>query len=146
MKYKKIVHSHFKYELQEKIIIFLDNQYPKFIGNKFIIELEKTEISDPKSILTLYPGFRWDGNSGAIDTSKCLKASAIHDALCNTINDLFCCSYWMWLVYREVADEQYYKDMLRDGKSKMWSWARKVAMSIYRNKRSKEIRKMDKVK
>ena len=36
--------------------------------------------------VTLYAGYAWDGNSGpAVNTLKCLRASALHDAWCQAM-------------------------------------------------------------
>jgi len=36
-----------------------------------------------KGRLYIHKGFCWDGASGAIDTKNIMKASCLHDALCN---------------------------------------------------------------
>ena len=38
------------------------------------------------SVVTLHVGYGWDGNSGpAVNTDKCLRASAVHDVWCQAM-------------------------------------------------------------
>lgn len=39
----------------------------------------------PSGLLRLYPGFSWDGATGAFDDDQNLKPSAVHDALYSMI-------------------------------------------------------------
>ena len=48
--------------------------------------------------VTLYAGYAWDGNSGpAVNTLKCLRASALHDVWCQAMSaDIFKNSFRNW--------------------------------------------------
>jgi len=72
-------------------------------------------------ILLVRKGYTWDGASGAVDTKSILKASCIHDILCELIN-----AGKLAKSYQRTADKhlveiigKYWKWIKANGK---WSW------------------------
>jgi hypothetical protein len=68
------------YVLDEKISVQTDIKISKVIRNKH------SSMSRAGRI-TLFPGFIWDGATGAIDTPDVMEASAFHDFCCNEYNN-----------------------------------------------------------
>lgn len=102
----------------------LENSYSTYEDDFFIVK---------GNILYLKEGFRWDGNSGAKDTKNCLFASAVHDALCNMLNDnlmKYNCAE-EWYKFRKMADKQYYRDIRSGGMNWVRSQTRYRAVKAY---------------
>jgi hypothetical protein len=76
IKYKKFGKG---YVLKEILTIETGIRIPASIRNKH-------STMGVKGKITLYPGFYWDGATGAIDTDDILEASAFHDFICNAYN------------------------------------------------------------
>jgi len=77
-----------------------------------------------KGRLYIHKGFCWDGASGAFDTKNIMKASCLHDCLCNWMAAglLSFDEYW------EPADELLRKISINEGMSK--GRARTIYMAV----------------
>jgi len=62
--------------------------------------------------LTIYKGYAWDGPSGGVDSKNFLRASLIHDVLCQAIGDDLIPQR-----YQIIADQLLKKIAIEDG---MW--------------------------
>jgi hypothetical protein len=81
---------------------------------------------DPNGVLIVKKGYAWDGASGAIDTKTNIRASLLHDALCQMIgNDE--------LPIQALSDaNRLYRDIcLADGMSKFRAWLEYKAIKFY---------------
>lgn len=101
MKYEELT----KYRIYKTEHLPLQTMYPELMqGFPLYLNLNFPFASMVKGVLTLKPGFCWDGPSGpAMDTPNAMTASGGHDAL-----------YWMiregYLdidIYRPLADVAY---------------------------------------
>lgn len=108
MKYQKI--KKYKYRVKEFEILQID-----IYG--YNIEHEFFELNS-KGILTIYPGYLWDGVSGpAIDTKNTRLAGLVHDVLYQMIRlELILPSD------KEIADKILRKILLSKGMSKFRAW------------------------
>ena len=79
--------------------------------------------------VTLDPDYSWDGNSGpAVNTLKCLRASALHDAWCQAMQeDIFEGSWTNWM----RGASEYRKICRDDGMCGVRAWLRYVAIATY---------------
>lgn len=79
--------------------------------------------------VTLTPDYSWDGNSGpAVNTLKCLRASALHDAWCQAMQeDIFEGSWMNWM----RGASEYRKICRDDGMSRVRAWSRYFAIATY---------------
>jgi len=80
-------------------------------------------------ILTLYPGYQWDGATGAIDTISILRASALHDWFC-----LHVITRKLPPEYRRKGDDLFYLVCIEDGMPKIradYAHAAVIAYGMY---------------
>ena len=105
------------YILKEEISIKTDIHPDKAIKNKY------SSITKAGKI-TLYPGFLWDGATGAVDTPKIMQASAMHDFICNEYN----CGK-LTKEQRELGDKMF-KSQLKA--ANMWSFRVKYVYQAVR--------------
>lgn len=83
----------------------------------------------------LHPGYGWDGSSGAPDTIKCMRASALHDVWCQAMREgIFANTGKNW---RRGAQE-YRINCIADGMSELRAWVRYLAICAYSPFRSKK--------
>ena len=68
-------------------------------------------------LLTVKSGYCWDGATGAIDTKTIMRASLIHDALCQLINNKIISK-----TYQILSDKELYDICIEDGMSKVRAW------------------------
>lgn len=59
---------------------------------------------------TLSPGYAWDGSTWAADTRWCMRASALHDAICQLVQDGLLDRKW-----KRQGDLEYYNLCRVDG-------------------------------
>jgi len=67
---------------------------------------------DIDGMITIYPGFCWDGATGALDTNNIMRGSCVHDAFCNWHDQGM-----LTLEHRKKADELLEKIIKEDGMS-----------------------------
>ena len=77
IKYEKVKGG---YLVTEKISTYTNIKIDKSI-------LNVTSNMNVEGKISLYPGFFWDGATGAIDTDDIMEASAFHDFICNAYED-----------------------------------------------------------
>lgn len=79
--------------------------------------------------VTLLTGYSWDGNSGpAVNTLKCLRASALHDAWCQAMKlGIFENSLRNW----RAGASEYRKICRADGMWRVRAWTRYIAIMSY---------------
>lgn len=76
MKYSKI--PTYKYRLMEDEVTKLSDAFAAYT-----ITTDHMTLKD--GMLTLKKGYAWDGASGGVDTKDIMRASLVHDALCQLI-------------------------------------------------------------
>ena len=117
LKYEKI--PTYKYRLLIDEVVQLSPIFDEYsISTDFII------LSAGK--LLLKKGYKWDGASGGIDTKTIMKASLVHDALCQLI--------WLGLLpeSRQVdADKELRRFCLDAGMGKIRAWWVYWAVRLY---------------
>lgn len=78
-------------------------------------------------VLTLTPGFEWDGPSGpTLKTLSTMRASAVHDALYSLIK-----AGLLPRETRKVADAMLRKLMLKDGAGHLRAWYFWLAVRLF---------------
>jgi hypothetical protein len=71
----------------------------------------------PDGLLTILPGYAWDGASGAIDTKTIRRGSLVHDALYQLLRET---PFGFDGVYRRSVSDTLLREIcLEDG---MWGW------------------------
>jgi len=118
IKYKKINHPKYKYQLTESYTIFLD----KFNLKKYIFE--PPDVPDPFILINrpgrmwIKKGYSWDGPSGpTIDTQNFMRGSLVHDALYQLMR-----AKRIPLSMRKYADELLRDICIGDGMSRFRAW------------------------
>lgn len=93
-------------------------------------EIRGYDISDQfthlakDGVLTIQKGYPWDGNSGpCLDTKNSLKASCVHDVLCDYIN-----LDWLPQSLQPMVDQEYYNIATERGM--WWRTARTRLLAI----------------
>lgn len=93
MEYEKIPKQNYKYRLTQAYACQLPKDFA-YISKSGIRLLDSSssdldviasigeEDTDGCRMLTLNPGFAWNGSNVVPDTPACMRASAVHDALC----------------------------------------------------------------
>ena len=94
------------YIVTEAISIKTDIRPDKAISNKYSSMTKGGKI-------TLFPGFIWDGATGALVTPKIMQASAFHDACCDWYNEGLLTKF-----QRKQADKTFKGQLKEAG---MWS-------------------------
>ena len=104
IKYKKIDHPRYKYELLE------DYEYELHFDNPLGLKSDYFMIL-PRSTLIIEAGYCWDGCSGpTIDTKSTMRAGLVHDALYQAMREGLL-STWM----KRAADDELLVIMTEDG-------------------------------
>jgi len=79
---------------------------------------------DEDGCLKVRKGYPWDGNSGpCYDFDSSLKASCVHDVLCDYIN-----MGSLPVELQPMVDQEYY--VIATGKGMWWRWARARLLAI----------------
>jgi len=79
----------------------------------------------PDGVLTIMKWFPWDGNSGPVPNWRStLEASAVHDILCDWINDGI-----LPVSIQPMVDQEYYNLCVERG---LWGWVAKVRLIAVR--------------
>lgn len=109
--------------------------YKYVVAETFIVQTEIKGFDIQDKLTHLYPdgkleiekGYPWDGNSGpCLDIKSSMKASCVHDVLCDYIN-----LGWLPHSYQPMIDQEYYSIAKKKG---MWDWtarARVLAVRWY---------------
>ena len=93
-----------------------------------IVSSQKTVARLKDNSITLSPGYAWDGSTLASDTPACMRASALHDAWCQTMKaDAYQNNYKNW---RRGATE-YRMVCIQDGMSEPRAWFRWIVLAGY---------------
>lgn len=109
--YKKIKGSRYKYEVTKKRV-FKTKIRP---GLKIQFPPTSSLISlDPKGILTISPGYRWDGADFFPDVKEVMRASLAHDALYQLIRQKLLKKKW-----RKSSDRLFRRLCIEDGLDKL---------------------------
>ena len=101
----------YKYELLE------ESSSQTFVIGFYVDEPDLRLRTD--GTLTLLPGYKWDGATGAIDTKKGARGSAVHDALYRLMRSSLLPS-----TQRKNADITMRKIWIEDGLSRFRAWYR----------------------
>lgn len=72
--------SGYKYQLLSAVVYKTPYKLEQRVSNDFL-------IMDEDGTLLIEAGYAWDGASGGVDTKSIMRASLIHDALCQLINE-----------------------------------------------------------
>ncbi len=99
----------YKYELLKSHVFWNID-----LGSEYLIIKDYVHYSPLSHSLVLYKGYRWNGSNVVRDTAACMRASAVHDAICQLINE-----GKLDKSYRKYADQLYRKMMIEDG---AWRW------------------------
>lgn len=110
----------YKYQLAEDYTVTVDIYPNQVIMTPFI-------ILTTLGVLLVKERYAWDGSSGpTIDSSKCMEASLIHDALYQLMRmDL------LDIKWRGAADLEYKAMCLKGGMSKLQAWWRYCAIKKF---------------
>jgi len=68
-------------------------------------------------LLTIYKSYAWDGPSGGVDTANFMRASLVHDVLCQAIGDGY-----LTQSHQNAVDGLLRSIAIEDGMSKMRAW------------------------
>jgi len=96
---------HMKYRLRESIYY----QSKIIPPNGFAVERDFAELA-LDGMITLCPGFCYDGATGAPDTKEVMRGAAFHDFICNLV-DLEV----LPVEYRRQGDDMFKEILLLDG-------------------------------
>lgn len=108
MKYR----SGFKYQLAEREVFRTVVVPAEIVQTRFITLL-------PWGVLTIEPGYAWDGASGPTwDTASSMRPSLYHDAMYQLIR-----VGYLSQSQRTLVDEEFGRFLKEDG---MWGWRRKL--------------------
>lgn len=117
MKYRSL--RNWKYELLEMYKIEIEIDYAAYARSSYLALRHGT--------LFIFKGYAWDGPSGpTIDTKTFMRASLVHDALCQLIAE-----GKLDKKYRKRADEILREICLEDGMSKFRAWYVYNAVRMY---------------
>jgi len=107
-----------KYTLTERIVEDVE------IDEPFVRPLMQL---DTGGILTIQPGYSWDGMSGpGLDTRNALRGSAVHDALYQAIREGLISPKW-----RRQADSVFRRINLREGMHSVRAWWCWTAVRVF---------------
>lgn len=80
---------------------------------------------DKHGMLSVNKWFPWDGNSGPVPNWKStIEASAVHDILCNWINDGL-----LPVSIQPMVDQEYYNICVEHG---LWGWIARLRLTAIR--------------
>jgi len=77
-------------------------------------------------LVTVFPGYSWDGSTGAEDTPESMSASLVHDICCQAVQEGTLDKKW-----KRRADFEYFWLCVKNGMSKTRSLVRWVAISFH---------------
>lgn len=104
--YKKTDHPKWKYVLIEKMRFQLPVSYIEL--DIFSDKGELLAHLDCSGLLTIYPGYAWDGATCALDFKSALRATLIHDIMCQLVN------HDHWTYDRFEADLLFFETAKKD--------------------------------
>ena len=115
--------------------------YHKLSINPFVEYLGRYYSLSMEGVLTVHIGYAWDGSSGpTLDTKNQFRASAVHDALCQLIEEGI-----IKESFRDSAHKIFYDILIEDKmnkiRAKLWLYCLKKFNKTYSQtrKNQKEI-------
>lgn len=124
----------FKYRLGYGYI--LDEDYSIYINVKpqFPIDTKYIKLSTD-GLLTLKEGYSWDGATDAVDTNSIIRASLVHDALYQLMED----GILSKTSFKALADEELYRIAREDGMGVFRAWYVHLAVKLFGRPEPKNV-------
>lgn len=122
--------------MNSDVIVYEEN-YKYRLAKPFIRELPWIKgwtVIEPffrleDGVLTLIPGYCWDGATGALDTDDIMRGSGVHDAGCQ-MTDRGMIPYY----FREFFDQEFITICKEDKMSAFRRWRLNKAVRAYSSK------------